>query len=207
MVLDQIHVIVFDYDGTLVYSNEVKAAAYRPLFPAVSAFDAFLAAALKKFPVGPRVAVIRDVLESGQLLAANSEAQTVQVERLLLQYDKEATEGAAICAIRPGSLDVLQVCSKHFPLYLLTTTPQDSIEIILESRKWACFFKEIHGWPTNKTERLKQIIIEECVRPTEVLMVGDHPSDIEAANAAGVSSILLKPGENLCTVLKRNKII
>lgn len=207
MVLNRIQVVVFDYDGTLVQSNEVKKAAYRPLFPPGKTYDGWLAAALKKYPVGPRTAVIHDVLENAQWPSADPAGRSLHIKALLRQYDHQATQGAARCAIRPGALRVLRELRGKCALYLLSATPQASLERIVDERQWRQFFKKIYGWPNDKADCLKQIAAMEGVRVGDVLMVGDHPTDADAAERAGALSMLLKPDENLAKALEKHEII
>jgi phosphoglycolate phosphatase len=185
-----VRVIVFDYDGTLVYSNEIKRSAYRPLFPEGKGYDSYVQAALAANPSGSRFDVIRSVL-----LCAEDYKQEDQVEKkvqyLAQEYDRVATEGAATCEERPGVGDELAMLSEKYPLYVLSATLESSMQKIIKRRGWDNYFKSVLGFPRKKSEELKAIAYREGISVDSVLMVGDSEVDRDAALKAGSHFLFL----------------
>ncbi len=88
-------------------------------------------------------------------------------------------------ALVPGIEDVLKTWHEKMPIYVCSGAPQDDLPYILEARGIAHYFTAIHGSPPAKTALLASIVAKAQVDPAEVLMVGDAPIDLHAAEAVG----------------------
>ncbi len=86
--------------------------------------------------------------------------------------------------IAPGALDILQKWQGKAPLFVASSAPQAILRIVMEACGLTHYFTGIYGSPPNKVQRLLQIIEERKAEPGNCVMVGDNPSDYEAARAA-----------------------
>jgi len=197
----QIRVIVFDYDGTLVDSNSIKRDAYRSLFPQNKAFYELLDIVLEDVPAGSRYDIIREMLTRSFAENWYPDKLAAEVERLAKCYDSIATEGAAICPERPGATKLLELLAQEYPLYLLSTTLEESLRYIAKRRNWTHFFKLIRGFPCNKALELKAFAKAENIKISEVLMVGDSELDMNAAEKAGSQFLYLREKTSIREVL------
>ncbi len=80
--------------------------------------------------------------------------------------------------------------------FLITATPLDEIETILEALSLREAFAGIYGAPMPKAQALARVLIETGDAPADVLMVGDARSDLDAASANGVPFLLRRTGIN-----------
>ena len=195
-------VIVFDYDGTLVASNAIKREAFSAIF---AGQETVVSDVLRRNPSGTRWDTIRaSLLESDARLATQTETLKVKVEELALQYDRIATEGAATCPERPGASEGLEWLKGKLPLYLLSATPQPSLECIVARRGWTTCFRAVRGVPAaTKADVLKEFAAAENVHVRDVLMVGDSEIDRDAAYAAGTAYIHMEDGMTMQDLLCR----
>jgi phosphoglycolate phosphatase-like HAD superfamily hydrolase len=198
-----VRVVVFDYDGTLVDSNAIKREAYRRLFSEGPFHDNLLAAVLDRNPAGTRHDIIGDMLAAMHPSTANAEFLRKERERLAAQYDRVATEGAATCAERPGAGAGLAFLAGRRPLYLLSTTPEESLRRIVARRGWTAFFRVVRGAPCCKAGELRTFATAEGVRCDEVLMVGDSEADRKAALDAGTDFLHMAEGMTMEAVFAR----
>ncbi len=88
-------------------------------------------------------------------------------------------------ALVPGIEDVLNTWYGVMPIYVCSGAPQADLPHILEARGIAHYFTKIYGSPPAKTELLAHIVQEAKADPADVLMVGDAPLDLYAAEAVG----------------------
>jgi phosphoglycolate phosphatase-like HAD superfamily hydrolase len=82
-------------------------------------------------------------------------------------------------------------------LFLLTATPQQEIEEILNALQIMHCFKEVHGAPMTKGAAMANILSKYNADATNAVMVGDSKSDYAAAKENGVGFILRRTFHNV----------
>jgi phosphoglycolate phosphatase len=177
-----IKVMVFDFDGTLVESNQLKYEAYLQLFPADERHQTIIRSVLAESVETSRYENIAEILKQ---LGEDADELTEKVNILAQCYSNVVTAGAKTCAECPGAEQLLQQLSVKYSLYLSSTTPETDLRDIVSFRKWDRYFKEIFGYPHKKAETLREIGQREHICASEVLVVGDGDSDRVAAAAVG----------------------
>ncbi len=112
----------------------------------------------------------------------------------------------------PGVIEFLEELKKRkIPSAILTNKPQDLTDILLEKLNIAHFFVFAYGPekfgkkpdPAGLIEALKLFNL----KPHEVLMIGDHHTDIFAANRANIPSVFLTYGYGIIGESKPTYII
>lgn len=89
------------------------------------------------------------------------------------------------CAMIPGAREVLKTWYGRMPMYVCSGAPKAELDLILNERNLAHYFKAIVGSPPAKSELLKDIVKNESeLMSGEFLMVGDATTDRDAAEAA-----------------------
>ena len=83
---------------------------------------------------------------------------------------------------------------QHF--FLLTGTPQDEIEYILDKLSIYSCFRGILGSPSKKQEGLKNFLNEYNFSAEQCLMIGDSLNDYEAAKSVNIPFLLRITPEN-----------
>ncbi len=89
------------------------------------------------------------------------------------------------CALIPGAQDVLACWRGRLPMFVCSGTPQEELQSVLQLRRLDGYFDAIYGSPPAKAELLAHIVRTEKLDPADVLMVGDAPTDRDAADYAG----------------------
>jgi phosphoglycolate phosphatase-like HAD superfamily hydrolase len=174
---------VFDFDGVILESAEVKTDAFVELYAehgteVVAAVRAHHLANLgisrfKKF------AWIAEHVLRGPLSEAQSAALGVRFSDLALAKVLAApfVPGADAALAAVGALEL--------PMFVASGTPVDELRMIVERRGLAAWFREVHGAPREKPEVLRDLMARHGLAPAEVLFIGDGMSDYKAACAAG----------------------
>ena len=178
----EIEAIIFDFDGVLAESVNIKGDAFVELYKnegediqkqvlayhqengGVSRFD--------KIRYYETVLCGRSVTEQGVIDIANRFAEIV--ESGVIQSDWVS-----------GAKDVLEQYYQKLPLYVASATPQDELRRIVEARKMSHYFKEINGTPKKKDEHLADILSENGYQAMRTLMIGDAITDYNAAQKNG----------------------
>ena len=175
----KLKVIVFDFDGTLIDSNQLKYDAYFRLFDDSERHIRTIRSVLAEMNEESRFATLEEILK--RLGHVSSSELKREVYGLADKYNDIVLAGAKSCAELPGAETALEWLAKHYKLYVSSTTPDVSLKKIVHFRGWGRFFVDVFGYPHEKSPTLQQIIEREKVNPSQVLVVGDGESDRSSA--------------------------
>ncbi len=188
-----IKVVVFDFDGVLVESFDIKTVAFARLFEAegesvvnsvveyhranggVSRFD--------KFRYYYREILKRELTEA-------------YFKELCSRFSELVLEEVVKCPFVPGAIEFLNGFSHILPNYITSATPETELMEILMRRDMTGFFRKVFGAPTSKADAIATILEETGFSGHEVVYVGDALADYEAAESNGVHFIARCAPEN-----------
>lgn len=178
--------IAFDFDGVLVESVDVKTQAfaqlYRPYGEAIVAqvVDYHLAnggvSRYEKFRHYHRVLLGKALLQDEE-------------DSLAARFSDLVEEAVIASPPVPGALAFLEAHAERLPLYVVSGTPHDELQRIVERRGMRRFFKGVFGSPQSKADLLRGILAAEALAPAQLLMVGDATTDHDGAQQAGTAFI------------------
>ncbi len=167
-----IKAVVFDFDGTLVDSNQLKQDIFFEI--------------VKCHPLGHQI--MEKILNSGfsdryTIIKEYSYLQKnfkVSYRKLISDYNKLSTNEVSNAREIFGASRLLNKLKKQkIDTYLSSATPRYWLLKIIANRKWDGFFKQIYGFPQNKTASLKKI---KChYKPFKIIVIGDGNDDEESA--------------------------
>lgn len=104
----------------------------------------------------------------------------------------------------PGAINFIKNNYKKYKLFISTGTPQNEINDILLKKRIKKYFVSIYGSPTNKTEHIKDIIQKTGYKKDEVIFIGDADTDIVAAKNYNIHIILREHNECLYSQKYKN---
>lgn len=176
--------IVFDFDGVLVESADVKTRAFGALY----------------VEHGPEIE--RQVVEYHLQHAGISRYRKFQHyqeqllgipytdadgERLSAQFSRQVVDAIVAAPYVAGALEFLQKHTGSLPMFVASGTPDGELHEIVERRGMSTYFVSVNGTPETKAEILKRLIQTHHLAPARVLMVGDAMADLEGATQAGTA--------------------
>lgn len=179
-----IRCVVFDFDGTLVLSNDIKregffaSVAERPDGPERMA-------RILACPPGDRYAIFdRFAAETGASTSDLVDSYSSWCEERILQCPERHGAERVISAMRAAGMKV----------HLNSATPTAPLLSIVARRFGKDFFDGVHGGHGEKIRNLKTILALEAIRPDQLVMIGDGVDDWEAANIMGCRFIGVPDG-------------
>lgn len=178
--------IVFDFDGVLVESVDVKTRAFAALYAEYGdrivkqVVDYHLqhggVSRFEKFRYYQEVLL-------GKTLTKEEE---VQLGDRFSQYVEDAVVEAAYVL---GAYEFLENNYQSIPLFVASGTPDEELKRIIARRNMNHYFVSVHGSPAKKGAIIQEVLTTHELNPDRVLMVGDAIADYEGAKVAGVNFI------------------
>jgi len=177
--------LVFDFDGTLVDSNEVKWRAFDVCFEEFTAHRDEIRAYCRGNNHTPRAAKFRHVYE--RILGR---PYTAAVDAALHQRFAALTTAAIVGAPeRPGAARFLASAGAPGAMALLSSTPHATLLEILAARGWSRTFGVVRGAPVDKARWLADFRAARGLGAADVVFFGDTPEDATAGVAAGCTFV------------------
>lgn len=181
-----IKAIIFDFDGVIVESVDIKTKAFARLFEheggevvekvvdyhlkngGMSRFD--------KFRYYYKEILGRTLPDQKFEELCNSFSELVMEEVVNAPYVK-------------GGKEFLDNYYNVYPCFVATGTPQKEIDEIIKQRAMTHYFKKVFGAPKKKDVIVRDILNGYTLNPHEVIYVGDAMSDYQAAYENSVKFI------------------
>lgn len=184
--------VFWDFDGVIKESLEVKSAAFERLF----------------LPWGAEVAArVRTHHERhggmSRFLKVPLYLQWAGLRptpELVVEYSTRFGDAVRQAVIEapwvPGVEAYLRHARNGRLFVLVTATPQEEIEAIVEALDLGGCFDQIWGAPTPKADAVAHVLRTEVLPPESCVMVGDSGADYDAALTTAVPFVLRRTPYN-----------
>lgn len=181
-----IKAVIFDFDGVIAESFDIKTNAFRKLFSKETK-DA--EEAIIKYHV-QNGGVSR--LEKFKYIYQNILKRELTEEKfkaLCRDFSNLVMDEVVKCPYVKGAREFLEEGYKKFKFYVVSGTPQFEMEEIIKRKNIAAYFRKIYGSPPEKTISVKDILTTEGLLGEDAVYIGDALSDYEAAVVNSVKFI------------------
>ncbi|MGE0396538.1 MAG: HAD family hydrolase [Kofleriaceae bacterium] len=201
--MTNLRAIVFDFDGVVLESADVKTHAFVELFAEhgkdvqARVLEHHLAnlgiSRFKKF-AWVHENVLHRTLSDDESRALGDRFSSLALAKVLA------------APFVPGADTALRDLATRLPLFVASGTPQEELDAIVDQRALRSFFREVHGTPREKPAILGDILARYGLAPNELLFIGDGMSDYKAARATGVE-FLARDTPGLATEWARLEVV
>lgn len=190
MDLRKYHAFVFDFDGVIADSVEVKTEAFANLF--------------EKYDLEIQQNVIEHHRNHGGMPRAEKihhyystflckPIDDVELSVLCDKFSILVVDKVVASPEIQGVKNFLDFWYGTLPLFINSATPDSEIILIVTRRGLRKYFVEILGSGKSKSENLAYIIDKHQIEATKCLFFGDAPSDYDAATNCDVDFIGIVP--------------
>ena len=184
--MKEFKIIFWDFDGVIKDSVRVKSKGYEKLF----------------LPFGEEV--VKQVNQHHEAHGGISRYDKIplyldwageggnpsQIQEFCDRFSKIVLQAVIDSPWVPG---VHEYLSSHYVqqcFVLITGTPQEEIEKILNALDIAHYFREVHGAPKTKVTVVNEVLKRLHCLPEQALVIGDSGTDLEAAEENNAAFLL-----------------
>lgn len=188
ITLDDYDAVVFDCDGVLLDSNDMKVEAFREVARRAGfhseILDSFSRWQSRNFGLS-RYRVFERLIagEFGEV------PPDVTLANLLQLYAVEVVAGYGAVAETEGARDLIASLRKK-PLYVVSGSDEIELREVMEERGFGSFFREIYGSPATKAENLMRVM-DALPEGSRAVFIGDAEADVDAAQSVGLGFIFM----------------
>ena len=185
--------IFWDFDGVIKDSVEVKSAAYTKLFWS------------KNLELNARIQ--RHHYENGGM--SRFEKIPLYLSWLGLEYTPKVI--SEYCELFsnyvfqsvidspwvPGAEKYLRENQFNQSFFLISGTPKDELDRIIERIDLKGCFRQVFGAPTEKAQAIEEVLFSNGLKARDCIMVGDAMLDYKAAEKNSMSFLLRQHATNI----------
>lgn len=184
---------IFDWDGTITDSNNIKTEAFVELFQSAYPQAAGYIREYQQNRGGiSRFEKFRHYIRH----FFHREASAAELEDFGRRY-------AALCRPKllnapfiPGAVETLRKLSlEKIPVFIVTGSPATEIRELAAARNLLPLIHHIYGSPPTKDVLLAVLLAENRLVPEETVFFGDAPADCEAARINKIPFIGICPSK------------
>lgn len=178
--------LLFDFDGVLAESVDIKTEAFRKMY---MSYGEEFAQRVVDFHVanGGVSRYEKFKIFNGQWLG--EEITSKKIDDLANIFSNLVVDGVVNADEVKGAKEFLDSSSEYVK-FIITGTPTVEIKPILKKRGMNHYFKEAFGSPEKKGFWVKYILKTENIKPDECVFIGDALADYNAAKENNIDFIL-----------------
>ncbi len=194
-----IKAIIFDFDGVILESADIKTEAFAELFSGyLQKNKEIIEYHLVNAGIS-RYVKFRYIYEQilGQSLSKEKETE------LGRSFSQIVLQKVLNASFVPGAKEFLDTNKSRYQFFIASGTPEEELHNIIGSRGLKGYFKEIHGSPKRKTDIINDILNKHAFARNEVVYIGDAESDRRAAEETGVAFIERRGNEDLLNLSEK----
>ncbi|MBE9571959.1 MAG: HAD family hydrolase [Proteobacteria bacterium] len=187
-----IRAVIFDLDGVIIESAEIKTKAFEVLFADYPDRLPEIISYHQKNGGISRYLKFRYFYEKilGQELSAQEEAELGE------RFSQIAMRQVLEAPFVPGAIEFLTHNKHRYYFFIASGTPYGELQNIMSHRQLSQFFVEVHGAPKDKTDIIEDILNRYEFQRKEAVFIGDAESDRAAAERTGILFIARLTREN-----------
>ena len=194
----QYRLIFWDFDGVIKDSVDVKTRAF------VRLFEHF----------GPSIETrVRQHHESHGGMSrfeklplylewCGVDATDERIDSLVEQFSRMVVDSVINSPWVPGVEDLLRRNPYHQQFYLVSATPKDELDQILDRLELRKCFVDVFGAPVRKQDAIGGVLLSSALPSQDCLMIGDSMEDLKAANENRVPFLLRSHPTNAVSFLE-----
>jgi len=189
-----IRTIIFDFDGVLCESVNIKTDAFYELY---LPYGEKIARKVKEHHIANGGMSRYDKFKYYEKAFLDKNIiSEARIKTLSEHFSNLVKQKVIQAPLVKGAHDFLKNHAKNYQCFIISATPMEEMIEITEKKQIIQYFQEIFGSPKNKIEWGEYILNKYNIKVTETLFIGDAQSDYKAAKFHGMHFLLRNTNEN-----------
>lgn len=187
--------IIFDFDGVIVESGDIKTQAFGNLY---RSYGETVMTAVMQYHTANGGMSRYQKFHYFQKHLLDRPPLTPDEERQLDRLFSELVIEAVIASetVR-GAAELIRKEAARIPLFIASGTPETELNTIVTRRGLASYFTAVRGSPTPKQMLIADILSSHALSPERVLMIGDALIDYQSAQMNKIAFLgRVRPGDD-----------
>ena len=184
---------LFDFDGVLADSIEVKTSAFAKLFEHYG--PAIVAKVVEHHRNNGGMTRV-DKFHHYYQEFLGKQLDEAELQQLCNDFSRLVVDEVVSAPEILGAEDFLKKWHNSVKCFMVSATPDDEIKEIVKRRGIDIYFHEILGSSCSKSDNVNYLLNKYGFAPEQCLFFGDAESDYRAATASGVNFIGILPNED-----------
>ena len=178
--------VIFDFDGTLVDSNDIKRKSFYSVTEDIAGAGNLLDKILSTPESGDRYDIF-ETLSKELKLVNNIIVDPSKLSNLYTELCEYEVSRAP--EIEGVSKTVNELKKTGVKLFISSATPENTLKRIIEMRKWNEMFDMVLGSPDSKIDHVAKILKDNNLTVSDIIYVGDSEVDKNTALKIGCKFI------------------
>ena len=170
--------IIFDFDGVILDSLDVKTQAFVSLY---ESYGSDIADKVKSYHLNNGGVSRYEKIKFWHKNYLNIELSEDELSKLANKFSNLVIDKVLLSKEVRGSINFIKNYHKNFNFFIVSGTPHDEINEITNKLNISKYFNEILGSPKNKIECCNVLKEKYLLDPESTIFLGDAMSDFKAA--------------------------
>ena len=177
--------IIFDFDGVLVESGDIKTQAFADLYQSYG--ETVVDKVVRYHNLNGGLSRYQKFRHFQQHLLKMPPLTQDEERELDRRFSKLVVEAVIASKPVPGANELVYKEATRIPLFIVSGTPEIELNTIVTRRGLEPYFTEVRGSPKSKQTLIAEILSTHGFTPTRVLMIGDALIDYQSARTNNVA--------------------
>lgn len=187
--------IIFDFDGVIVESGDIKTQAFAELYRPYG--EQVVSEVVRYHRLNGGMSRYLKFRYFQQHLLNNPPLTMGEEEKLDQQFSQLVIDAVIASQAVAGAEVLIQRAAETIPLFIASGTPENELKTIVERRGLSRYFTDVRGSPLSKQALIAEILTAHAFTPEHVLMIGDAMADYQGAISNGTAFLgRVKPGDD-----------
>lgn len=183
--------VLFDFDGVIAESVDVKTRAFKVLFQDRPE----CLEAITRFHIDNGGMSRYDKFRYIYKNMFREELNEEKFKQLCEGFSRLVVDEVVAAPFVKGVKEVLDKCLNRYKMFVVSGTPFEEMREIIKQKGLTNYFAGVFGSPAAKAELIRGILKENSLNADEAVFVGDSINDFKAAEETGLSFIARDSGE------------
>ena len=181
-----IKAIIFDFDGVLVESVDVKTKAFAKMFEEEG--EEVVRKVTDYHLVNGGVSRVRKFEYYYEEILKRSLSDE-KLEELCDTFSRLVIDEVINSSYVKGAEEFLDEFYSKLDFYVASGTPEEELRESVKCRGMEMYFKGVYGSPRQKGEIARKILLQNGYNSDEVVFIGDSITDLNGAQESGIRFI------------------